>query len=625
MSNYIQSIIALPMILFLFLSAFLTLSMLADGNQDLDNDMLMLVFSTASTVCSMIGLYFLVLLKRKENHQKELLENLVYVISNKSSEYIYKKNTLDYQSVFKYIESCYTTLVEKENVIRIENKTSTDLLHNLSYEILTPMNAIFGHTKLLKETHLDREQHDLIAIIEDSYENLDSILSNVSLDVSLSREKFETINTSFNIVKKIESTVETFSVRADQKDILLGLYIDPSLPHHLRGDSIKLAQIMNNLIDNALESSNAYDTIEISIERLESKRNDEVNIKFTVHDKGIGFDQGEIKNIRKMLHKMEVVENIFTLDTNNLIMSNKVLKRLGSKLELSSQKGEGSSFFFTLCLEKDNMQIDKDSPTLNQFTVGLALPSKDICRKIDENLKIYIEYFGGTFSIYEYDTLFNDSNEKQKLPDLMFIYHNYTKNKGELEALGHLPCKTTLITSSSLRSQINIDKHLFSNIVYAPITMSKVLRFIPTIKENKSINICKNIVPSKKKYTFGTVQALVVEDNDISKNIIANILRKMQINVMVASNGKEAYELRRKNNFNIIFMDVNMPIMNGFEATTKILTYEKVNQCKHIPIVAMATDNTGKYKYIQAGMSDFINKPIDADKIYAIVEKYCIA
>ena len=600
-----------------------------DVSKEFKMNMVTLVLSLLALFISILGLLFLMSFWKNSNKKKALLDDLVGKISEHTSDekLVVTENINSHRVAYNYIASQYESLHEKESLASNENKTNKVFLNNVEYEIRTPLNGISGYTKLLKETPLNIEQNDFVSMIESNFENLDSILTKISGDQSSSNQKLEVENFSFDIVKKIESSVETFSIKADQKDILLGLYIDPNLAQKVKGDGTKLSQIITNLVYNALESSSAYNTIDISIEKVHSDDN-QVTVKFAVKDEGIGYSQEELAQIRNAFSTMESLDNIANIDMKNLSISNKIIKRMGGKLEVTSKKGEGSTFFFSLTFEKDDKQQHIETyPTFDGMKVGLALPNKEIIRQVDKNLEMYVDYFKGDFDIYYYDELFGDKNNKV-LPDLLFVYHNYARLEGELENFSKLSSKIALITSGTLRSRINMDKYTFSSIVYAPITMSKIVKIFAESKLDTPIlldNSMDEVVVDEIK-KFDNLHALVVEDNQISQKLISNMLKKFGIEVTLASNGKEAFDLRREKEFNIIFMDIDIPIMDGVETTSKILYYEGVNQFTHIPIIALLNDSSieDQEKCMKVGMDSYIDKPIEENDIYDAVQKYCI-
>ncbi len=607
-----KNIIALPLIILLFISCYFVYYYLSTFTLNLNN-LILFISSLLGILISSVAIY----VHFNKNSQKSLLNDLARHIESiyASAHSIPKNRVMKDKRAYEYIKSNFNSLSQQESKLRVEYELLKVFKNSFSYDIRTPMNAIFGYTKLLKETELNQEQKDLITIIEASYKKLNARLNNVSQESQNQQPLLEVKEIPFNIIKEVETAVETFSVAADEKDIILGLYIDPQIPHNLLGDGEKLSQVLTHLIDNALAVSDSYSTIDIKLENI--VMSDSVTIKFSISDQSSSIKGEELEYIQKVFQEMEIVDKVSTLDIRNLTISNRIIKLMGGNLEVVSEVNEGSSFSFMLSFKRDNEEVDRKlTPVFKGLSIGLALPHKDIKRQIDYNLQTYVEYLGGKFVIYSYDEI--NGNDKIKLPDVMFIYHSYAKNIGELDSFLDLNCKIILITSGSLRSQIDLEKHYLSSVVYAPITMSKILRILSENNENTLPRYSQNKVSKD-------VHVLVVEDNIISQTIIVNILTNMNIKVSIASNGKEAYALRKENDYNLIFMDINMPVMNGYDATSNIYSYEKKNNYKHIPIIAFSADTTqkDKKKYLNAGMVDLIGKPVHAEDIQNIIQKYC--
>lgn len=607
-----KNIIAVPLIILLFVSCYFVYDYIGTFTMNL-NSFVLFFSSLLGVLLSGIAIF----IHFNDNSQTLLLNDLAKHIEGiyTSAHSIPKNKVMKDKRAYEYIKSNFNSLSQQESKQRVDYEALKAFKNSFSYEIRTPMNAIFGYTKLLKETVLNKEQKDLVNIIETSYKKLNLRLNKISLESQKQQPILEVKEMPFNIIKEVETAVETFSVQADEKDIVLGLYIDPQISHNLLGDGEKISQVLTHLIDNALAVSDNYSTIDIKLENIII--DDRVNIKFSVFDQGAGVEGEELEYIQKVFQETEIVDTSSTWDIKNLTISNRIIKLMGGNLEVESKINEGSSFSFIVSFTKENEEVDRKlNPVFKGLNIGLALPHKDIRRQVDYNLQTYVEYLGGTFVIYSYDEINGD--EKIELPDVMFMYHSYAKNAGELDSFSDLNCKIILITSGSLRSQIDLEKHYLSSVVYAPITMSKILRILSESNENVLSSDINNEVNKN-------VHVLVVEDNVISQTIIANILTNMNIRVSVASNGKEAYTLRKENEYNLIFMDITMPIMNGFDATTKIISYEKENNYKHIPIIAFSTDTTrrDKKKYLSAGMVDLIGKPVHAEAIQNIVQKYC--
>ena len=603
-------------------------TILNDTSKELKSSLYTLLASLVALFLGILGLIFLLSFWKNIKAKRALLDDLVGKISQVSSDKkLEVSEDIDsYKVAYNYIASTYESLSEKESRASNENQTNKIFLNNMAYEIRTPMNGISGYTKLLKETPLNLEQSDFLTMMENNFENLDSILNKISQDKAHPSKKLEVENIEFDMVKQVESVVETFSIKADQKDIVLGLYIDPTLAHKVKGDGTKLSQIITNLVDNAFESSNAYDTIDINVDKIYDD-NQKVNVKFEIKDHSLGYTEDELRQIKNMFEGMDSVDNLGNINMKNLNISNKIIKRMGGKLEVESKKGEGSKFYFTLTFEKESNENNiVVYPTFEGLKVGLALPNNEINRQVDRNLETYVKHLKADFKIYDYESLF-ENNKEAELPDVMFVYHNYARLEGELEKFTTLSSKIALITSSTLRARINTENYAFSSIVYSPMTMNKIVKILAESKiftsKKVEIEVVKDESSNKDK-SFENLSALVAEDNEISQKLLTNILKKLDIDVTVVSNGKEAFDLYKEQEFNIIFMDVDMPIMDGLETTSKILYYEGVNQLNHVPIVALASGTVECSKYIKAGMDACIDKQVDVDKIYTLVHEHCV-
>ena len=583
------------------------------------------LLSLVSFLLSILAFFILIRYYRNTNAQKGLLDDLaskVRDISENNQTAVEEESIEDPKLAYDYVLSNYRELHDKEKKASEENKIKNNFIANTFYEIRTPLNGILGYIKLLKETSLNIEQSDFVSIIENNSENLNKLVSKATTQHTIIDKKLEIQNSTFNLIKKMESIVETFAIKADRKDIVLGAFIDPVLPEKVIGDATRLSQVLTNLINNALESASAYGTVDLFVEKMHTDSNS-TTIKFLVKDSGIGFDPEELVSIFAAFNEPNSRKIISGIDIQNLGISDRIIKRMGGKLEIESKKGEGTIFFFTLTLEKSNKTVQENIyPDFKDLRVGLALPSREVDRQIDKNLEFYVTYLGGVFKIYYHDELFG-SEEEIELPDVMLVYHNYARLEGELEAFSNLGCKIALITTGTLRSRIDSDKYYFSNIVYSPITMSKIVRILAKSKLEQT-RIAQEADQNSKE--FENIHALVVEDNVISQKLIKNDLEKFGLKVTVASNGQEAFEMRRENDFDIIFMDIDMPVMDGIETTRKILYYEGINQFKHVPIIALAVnvvdDEQEKYKKI--GMDDTITKPFDLGKVERVIQKYCI-
>ena len=583
-------------------------------------------------VLAILSLLYMYFKTKKEQRESQALLKVVNRINTLSS---YEKteakvmhkmldDAKNKEDIFAYIYSSFQLLHEKQKQSKDEAESKSQFLSTLSHEIRTPLNGIIGFSKLLRDIGATQDQEEFLSLIEGSSHNLIAIVNDI-LDLSkIDADKMEIENASFNIVETVESTVATFTPQADQKDIELGVFIDPFLSNYFLGDATKLSQILTNLIGNAIKFTDTYGKINIFVQSLHNKK-DETQIKFAVHDNGIGFSEEQRKNIF----------NAFSQATNNtssdyggtglgLTISRQMVALMGGELAVESKPNNGSTFYFTITLKKDKTSEVKPLPDFSDVSVGLALPVKGIKRQLDTNLEVYMKHLGAKFSIHYYEDLFEGMGFVD-LPDIMIFDHHYARLEGELEQCLSLDCKTVLLTNGTLRSRINPEKHHFNDILLRPIGLRKCIRILRNSREKvTAASASKKSTELANIESFEGLTALVADDNMINRKLIKIILEKIGLSVILSSDGKEAFDKYKNGDFDIIFMDIQMPVMDGIESTHKILEYEKEKNLTHVPIVALTANVAvgDKDKYLSEGMDDYATKPVEIDRLKALIAKH---
>jgi signal transduction histidine kinase/CheY-like chemotaxis protein len=534
-------------------------------------------------------------------------------------------NIKNKEDAFTYVYSNFQLLQEKTKEAMEVAETKSQYLATLSHEIRTPLSSIVGFSKVLRDMGVSVDQEEYLALIESSSNNLIAIVNDI-LDLSkIDAEKMEIENVSFNIFETVEYVVSTFAPQADQKDIELGVFVDPFLPDYFLGDPTKLSQILTNLIGNAIKFTNTYGKVNIFVQ-CTYDNDDTTQIKFAVNDNGIGFSDDERKNIFNAFSQANKSTSSTYGGTGlGLTISRQMVALMGGTLEVESKPGAGSSFYFTITLKKDLSVDEKVAPDFSDVSVGLALPIKGIDRQLDTNLEVYMKYLGANFSIHYYDDLFEGLGF-MNLPDIMIFDHRYARLAGELEQSLSLDCKIVLLTNGTLRSRINTDKHKFDDILLRPIGLRKCIRILRTARE-KNENLLPEITTHIDSVEFfAGLSALVADDNNVNRKLIKIMLEKLGLHVTLTVDGSESFEAYKNGQYDIIFMDIQMPVCDGVEATHKILEYEKEKKIKHIPIIALTANASAgdKEKYLSEGMDDYLTKPIEVEKLKELIEKYTV-
>ncbi len=556
---------------------------------------------------------FILYLLRKLTQDKRLLETAL-----KNIEFdLTKEKKAELQRIVQQrkTEDIYAFLAD---TIRESNQAKDLFLANMSHEIRTPLNGIVGFTQLLKTTPLNEDQNEFIHVIEESSENLLTIVNDI-LDLSkIKAEKIDLEEIPFDPLEKFESAFETYGAKALQKDIDFGVYVDPTLPSSLIGDPTRVSQVLVNLISNAIKFTGTYGEVSVFCERIHED-GEEVAVKFSVKDTGIGIAPAEQKRIFEEFSQADSsTTRKFGGTGLGLSISNKLVTLMGGKLEIESEPGEGSTFYFTLPFKRDSNAAPAVRPNFNGITVGLMLPKRNIKRQVDRNLESYLRYLGASFSLYYENEIYN--LPQNKLPELLFVDQRYVQREGELERVLTLETSIILLASGQNKKKIESIEDRLGGFIFKPLNFTKTLK---ALQKHVGEDLQKPQT-AKQNIRFKNLRILVAEDNRINQKLITTTLSNFGIDVTIAANGKEALMLRKQNDYDLILMDIQMPVMNGIEATREILHYEEIARQKHVPIIALTANalRGDREKYLKAGMDNYTPKPINIDLLKGIIREY---
>jgi len=522
----------------------------------------------------------------------------------------------DTVEIYQLLEMIFRESEESKHFAEKANETKSLFLANMSHEIRTPLNGIVGFTDLLKSSGLNSEQNEFVHIIEKSSENLLSVINDI-LDLSkIESEKIEIEEIEFDPIVEFESGIESYGAKAAEKNIDLGFYMDPALSKPLIGDPNKIKQVLVNLISNAVKFTPERGRIDILIQKVQTYK-DQVTVMFSVKDTGIGIsDEQKGKIFEAFSQADSSTSRKFGGTGLGLTISKKLVKLMGGQLDLASKEGRGANFFFSLILREVSCETKEEK--FDNIRIGYYLPDEEKTTPSDKYVQKYITALHRKYNIFNsIESLLAMREEDQ--PDLLFVNFEYIGEKG-LSRLHDLRSKISLLTTVNKKNEIKaLNLDLFK-IIYAPVNFSKIKRAL--LDCNKE-NIHRNIKESEQNKLFN-IKALVAEDNPINQKLIKLTLENFGISVTLANNGKEAFELRRTQKFDMIFMDIQMPVMGGIEATQAILDYEKENGIGHIPIVAVTANalKGDKERFLDKGMDQYISKPIKLDEIDKILNQY---
>ncbi len=512
------------------------------------------------------------------------------------------------------------------------NEAKSMFLANMSHEIRTPLNGIVGFTELLRDTELNEEQMEFVEIIEKSSENLLEIINNI-LDLSkIESNKLEIEDIVFNPIEEFESAVEVYAVRASEKNIDLGCFIDPRLEAPLKGDPTKLKEVIINLLSNAVKFTSSGGSINVDIREVESHQEGFRRVRFEVQDSGIGVTSEQ---------KARIFEAFSQADTSitrkyggtglGLTISSRFIELMGGQLDLHSEPGEGTTFFFTIDFEEVESEIETKEGKFGYLS-ALILENPHRTKQQDKYLREYLDYYGVKYTVSDSAERMSELAKAKKY-NLMYVDFDYLSGE-ELVECSELSPSLVLLTKSFNMKQIeSLGIHPYKTL-YEPLTTSKVKRSLEDYKEEEKEVVQeehkkveekpKTIKSFKEGEAKFKAKVLVAEDNIINQKLIKRTLEDLGLEVGLASNGLEAFQKRKDGDYDLIFMDIQMPFLDGVEATKEILAWEKEFGKKHVPIVALTANalKGDRERFLAEGLDEYTTKPLVRDEIVAILNHF---
>ncbi len=523
------------------------------------------------------------------------------------------------EKTYRVIEETVDKIEKEKRKAERANAAKSIFLANMSHEIRTPINGIIGFTDLLKSSDLGKNEREYVDIITKSTDNLLEIINNI-LDLSkIESKKIEIDEIIFSPVVEFENAVDVYTPNAASKKINYSLYISPDFENFLVGDPIKIKEVLQNLISNALKFTPEGGQVSVVIRKEKAENPSNERIYFEVSDTGIGMSEEEMEDIFNAFSQADsTITRKYGGTGLGLTISYNYVSLMGGKLEVESQKGVGSNFFFTLELPKEKpmkMHYHNRFAGISAAIVGDD-PKYD---KLTSHLRKMLSYLCKEATITTSEALLNGEHSEVNLIVAQSSLLDTDRRK-ELEALG----KPILLITPTVKFNTSTEyeeKLLIP--IYEPIGFSRLTKRLEEIEKRFKLKQ-KTQTPIQKKTEKESVRVLVAEDNEINQKLIETILKRLKIDMKLARNGQEAVELFKKEPFDLILMDIAMPVMDGLSATREILAYEEAHNRPHTPIIALTANalKGDKERYLNEGMDTYLAKPTREEDVRNILLHY---
>ena len=555
--------------------------------------------------------------------QQMLLDALLPTVALNTTILAGKRAT---QELLEHTQAQAAELAVAKDAAEAATKVKSDFLANMSHEIRTPMNAIIGMSHLALKTELDPRQRGYVRKIQQSGQHLLGIINDI-LDfskVEAGKLNIETID--FDLEKVLENVSDLITEKASAKGLELIFQIDPAVDMHPKGDPLRLGQILINFCNNAVKFTERGEIV-VTARVQESDEKGQL-VHFAVRDTGIGLTQEQMGRLFQAFEQADASTTRQHGGTGlGLAISKRLVRLMGGDVGVTSQVGQGSTFWFTAYLGKGEGKarrvVTPDLRGRRLLVIDDNAQAREVLSSMLESMTFKVD---AAPSGQEGIELVRQAAQRGEPYDTVFVDWQMPGMDGieagrRILALPNLspPPHLVMVTAYGREEVMKqAEETSFESVLIKPVTPSMLFDSVVQALSSGERTDAGTHGSTSVGFNFESIRGarvLLVEDNELNREVAAGLLEGAPVTVSEADNGEVAIRMLNESKYDMVLMDMQMPVMDGLAATHAI---RQNSQFKDLPIIAMTANAMAgdRERCLKAGMNDHLAKPIDPDKLF---------